>query len=484
LLGSAAVAWQVSQPVPFPDECAYSFHAKVMATGHYLAAAPPGASFLAKPSEVSFNHHVITPLGWTSMYPPVWPALLALGFKAGVPWLVNPIVGMLLVCLTWALAETLFDQTTAAVATLLLVPAPYFLAKTGSLMPHAISACLLAAAVLFIARGLPQRRAALIAGASTLLAVCFFARPFTAVGAGAALACVIVFHLRSAAFALRVMAGTSIVCLGAVAAYLLLNHLVTGSYFITPYALAANGTKIQELTFNIRDLLAYSPKVALYSWVQTFQFSVPFLYVAAVFAFFSDAVPRWKIVLLLAPISGLCALYVFDAIPQALLFGERMYFDGFPEAAVAGAAGIMVIIRRWRPARAVIWATVLGIAAIQGSYYFAMLRSIQVQNLPGIEFRRVASSAPTRGGVVFLKSKNLSSSDWMAPENLNMNEPDWKHAANIYLIDPEPTDRRQITLRYGRSRYAVIVYDARTHHSSMIADWDRAQDTRLGGLSK
>ena len=53
---------------------------------------------------------------WCGMYPPGWPALLVPGVWLGAPWLVNPLLGALLVVAIAELGRDLFADRTGRIA--------------------------------------------------------------------------------------------------------------------------------------------------------------------------------------------------------------------------------------------------------------------------------------------------------------------------------------------------------------------------------
>ena len=90
----------------------------------------------------------VGPRGWYSVVPPGWPAVLAIGVKLGVPWLVNPVLTGFNILLAYLLLRRLYDLRTARIATLLLTLSPMHLFLGMSLMAHAITfTCVLAAAL-------------------------------------------------------------------------------------------------------------------------------------------------------------------------------------------------------------------------------------------------------------------------------------------------------------------------------------------------
>ena len=85
-----------AQGVLIPDDTAYRFQARIFATGKLVAPPMPGASADAasRPSEIYFEHTIQSPSGMFTKYPPGWPALLASAILLHIPWLMNPILGI------------------------------------------------------------------------------------------------------------------------------------------------------------------------------------------------------------------------------------------------------------------------------------------------------------------------------------------------------------------------------------------------------
>lgn len=124
------------------DEVKYLFQARYLAHG-MLAMAPP-------PVPDAFQMYLmdVGPRGWYSVVPPGWPAVLAIGVKLGVPWLVNPVLTGINILLAYLLLRRLYDLRTARIATLLLTLSPMHLFLGMSLMAHAITfTCVLVAAL-------------------------------------------------------------------------------------------------------------------------------------------------------------------------------------------------------------------------------------------------------------------------------------------------------------------------------------------------
>lgn len=139
----AGLAWFVFQRMPHvPDEIVYLMQARYFAAGTMQLPPPPAAAAFDVDLMFYEPGRAFSPL------PPGWPAILALGVRLGVPWLVNPVLSGVCILLVHALMRRLDTARTARLATLLLATSPWFLFLGMSLMTHtATLACALAAAL-------------------------------------------------------------------------------------------------------------------------------------------------------------------------------------------------------------------------------------------------------------------------------------------------------------------------------------------------
>ena len=129
-----------------PDEVAYLIQAKYFAQGMLWMDAPP----VPRAFEVFCLD--LDGSRWFSVFPPGWPAILALGVLLGVPWLMNPILGGLCVIGTYLLVEELSDRRTATLAAVLLAVSPWHVLLSMSLMSHVFSLALALGAGLGVAK--------------------------------------------------------------------------------------------------------------------------------------------------------------------------------------------------------------------------------------------------------------------------------------------------------------------------------------------
>ena len=120
LLVCSSISWHVFDGVPgFVDSCAYMFQARLFAHGMLSAPPPPEPKFF----EVI---HIILSDRWYTVYPPGYPAILALGVLLGIPWLVNPILAALTIVCIFRLAKELYGDSTAKLSAVLACASSFF----------------------------------------------------------------------------------------------------------------------------------------------------------------------------------------------------------------------------------------------------------------------------------------------------------------------------------------------------------------------
>ena len=158
--------------LPRTDEVHYLFQAKTFALGHLYALAPGGAMDGAlQPGIIMFVDGK-----WFSMFPPGWPAALAVGVALGVPCLVNPLIAALTVPVSHAFASRWASPRIAVMTTLLLAVSPWFLGMGASMFSHPLTLLLLLSAwLLMLTEG--RRRPFAWFAAGCLLGGLFLTRP-------------------------------------------------------------------------------------------------------------------------------------------------------------------------------------------------------------------------------------------------------------------------------------------------------------------
>jgi hypothetical protein len=111
------------------DEYSTVLQAEGFARGVLKAPAPPYADWVAV-------DHVIIDQFVRSKYPPGTAALLSLGVRAGVPWLVTPLVGMLALLVFWLTVRRVLDERRAFLAVAFLAAMPLFAYQAATFLSH------------------------------------------------------------------------------------------------------------------------------------------------------------------------------------------------------------------------------------------------------------------------------------------------------------------------------------------------------------
>ena len=125
-----------------PDEVVYLYHARFLAEGVITLPAPP------VPDAFDIYLMEVKDDRWYPSTHPGWPAILSLGVRLGVPWLVNPLLAGLNVLLIHLLLWELYDRRTARVGVFLLCISPWYIFMAMNFMTHTFTlTCALVATV-------------------------------------------------------------------------------------------------------------------------------------------------------------------------------------------------------------------------------------------------------------------------------------------------------------------------------------------------
>jgi hypothetical protein len=199
------------------DATTYYLQARSLAGGHVSFDVPsPTASFRGRFLLASADGHSLA-----GIFPPGYPAVLALGFLAGVPLLVGPMIAAALVFATYALARRLFDDSRLALlAAALSVVCGVLRYHTADTMSHGWAALLFTVAV-WSALG-SSAWSAFAAGLSVGALVA--TRPVS----GAVGAVVVVMALGRAPRLLLPLAAGAV---GPLVLFVLEQHAATGAWF-------------------------------------------------------------------------------------------------------------------------------------------------------------------------------------------------------------------------------------------------------------
>ncbi len=137
----------VYQRIPHvPDEIVYVLQARYFAAGQIALPPPP----VAPAFDVDLMY--LDDVRWFSPVPPGWPALLAIGAAARIPWIVDPILAALAVLIAHAVLREIYPPRVARGATVLLALSPWLLFLGMSFMTHVATLVFSLAAALGVAR--------------------------------------------------------------------------------------------------------------------------------------------------------------------------------------------------------------------------------------------------------------------------------------------------------------------------------------------
>ncbi len=154
-----------------PDEVVYLFHARYLAAGELFLAPPP------VPAAFDLDLMLLDQGKWYCPVPLGWPLVLALGAWAGVPWLVNPLLGGATVLVVYALLRELTSRRNARIGAALLCISPWFVFLNMSFMTHPLTLLAASCAALGVARARRTGSIASCVGAGLAIGVASLVRP-------------------------------------------------------------------------------------------------------------------------------------------------------------------------------------------------------------------------------------------------------------------------------------------------------------------
>ena len=322
------------------DGFSYYFQGKVLAGGALTVPAPPVPSAFPTPFTI------IHAARWFSQYPPGTPLALALGFRVGLPWLVEPLLALAALLLTGGLARRQYGNGTALLAVVLMASSPFLQLQAGTFMSHApalFGATLaLYAVTRYVEAG--DRRWLLLAAAA--LGYAFWCREIAAVLYGLALAGLLLWRGRERPGRLLGDLAPALV-VGAVflAAYLGYNAALTGSALLLPRNLFNPADKfgfgvgvgfygrhtLASGLVNTDELLT-SLTITLFGW----PFSLALAFLALPFLRRRPA--DWDV--LHGAIVALFVLAYVGYFYHGITYGPRYYLEAVPSMAVLAARGL------------------------------------------------------------------------------------------------------------------------------------------------
>jgi hypothetical protein len=118
------------------DEMGHIFQAKYLSIGRLYLPPPVDAKALVVPFQL------VEGSKWFSSPQIGGAVFLALGYRLGVPWLINPLLGGVTVLLAHIFLRRVYNRKLADAAALLIAASPWVLFLSASVMPHATALAL------------------------------------------------------------------------------------------------------------------------------------------------------------------------------------------------------------------------------------------------------------------------------------------------------------------------------------------------------
>jgi hypothetical protein len=463
---AVSLSWFSARGRLNPDESGYCFQARIYRSGHIMAEPLIGVSSnpAETPAEISYTNHVLRPFGWFPKFPPGWPLVLSLGYLISAPWLLNPIFGLMQLIVIVALGSLCFSRETGTIAALMAVLSSFYLVNSIDLMSHALCAVLAATACLCLFRGLESGSLWFYAGMFACLSATLQIRPYTGFVFTLVLTAAALWLNRKSRHSLvRIFAAGIFFGAIALVGVLVYNHLYSGHWLVSPYAMFAGANLPPELSLSPgkvwRGIQQYAPQTIEESLIGIF----PFAYLLAGYALLRETKRRKEVWILSSIYGALVLAYLLHPKDSGGVFlGERFHFEGFFALLLLAARGLQLLVERWRTPRwALVW-TMLLFVIMQVSQQAATVNAIARRGEP---YRRVREAIVASGvsGLVFLHD-----GPGFVAKHFNLNDADWRHASRIYLVDAEPDRRAQWACRYGVPAYTVVTYDAGTHRATFL----------------
>jgi hypothetical protein len=366
---TAWISFSIFEQMPHvEDEFANLWEAHAMAEGEIYLSSPPVPRAFFIPFVIDYQGQRFT------KYPPGWPAILSLAVRAGLTYLVNPILAGMAVWLVYRLGSKISRPEIGLLAALLAGSSPILLMLSGTIMPHPWSLFLslvftLAWMDLFPASTAPDSPRPkvpawlLVAAAGLSLGSLVLTRPLTAVGVSLPFAVhgLILLIRGSGRQRLHAIGVASLVLLVALL-YPLWQAALTGDPLLNPYTLWWSYDKVGFGPGHGRTEAGHNLRSALITMYITLR--------AGMHDFFGWPYLSWiflpfGIVALWRNRDGWLALSVFPSLivvhfaywVGSWLFGPRYYYESLPGLSIATALGIAWLggwqgaSSRWKPVR-------------------------------------------------------------------------------------------------------------------------------------
>jgi hypothetical protein len=256
-IAAAAASYAVLERVPHIDDGVSNlFQARYFAAGRLFNTAPPDAAAFRMDLTVVDGHK------WYGYAFPGWPAVLSIGVLAGVPWLVNPVLGGFTILIGHAWARRRWNRATANLAVLALAGSSWLIFMSAEFMGHPLTALLTMLVLLAvdraIARGAGWVGWAAAAGIAT--GVLMLTRAFDGVLIAAAVPLIVLIDRRVRQGWLPTLV-TGLFAAAVAALIFPYNQAVTGRANYPPHEAWADGRYGPGV-----DVLGFGPNVGIPRW--------------------------------------------------------------------------------------------------------------------------------------------------------------------------------------------------------------------------
>lgn len=339
------ISWACFRHIPhINDEIGYLFQAKIFGLGQLSVPSPCDRE--------AFNFtHVINNGRWYSQYPPGFPLILLLGLKAGMPWIINPLLAALSIGLFYGLGREIYGESEGRLAAGLGAVSIWFILTSSTMLSHTGSMLFFGLFLLFLFKSIkdPTLVNGLLAGFG--LGIAFLIRPYNVVAVSIPLVLYFGFRtLRESRLRIKNFSAFLAVLLLAAASLLVYNQLTNGHPLKMGYVVKygeAHGVGFGRTgytgnphtpdrgAFLVGKNLAAINKY-LFGWPLTsLLFLIPFVYPL------NEGKKKLAADLLVVASFVSLAVGLFFYWGAYVLVGARMFFEALPLLLLMTARGIL-----------------------------------------------------------------------------------------------------------------------------------------------
>jgi hypothetical protein len=444
-----------------PDGAVSRFEAQTLASGRWIAPEPPEAAAF-KMSMVLVRDGKRFGKDY-----PGFALLLAPGERAGLEWLVNPLLGGFLVFGTFLLGRALYDAGTGLVASIVVALSPILLPLATSYLNTLASACLLLYCVLALWRGRDAANPRWAAVGGFLFGWAVATRPYT--GALMLLPLALLFVTgrtvvrRRGRFAAAFAAAAIPWGIG----MLIWNVVLSGDPLTTPYQM---WRPENEIGFGETGKGTFGPAEA---WEATTGLvrlfgdrflAIPFSAWLLVLVPLLGArrVGRRGLVLALGAVALVAGHFFYAGIRSAAAFavGPRLYGEALPACAVLFAGPLVTLARRSRVGPWALGAAIAALAVVTAARSIPaesdQLREHRRKPLVGAtrHLERFVATLAEEDRVIFV---DISTYDRSAA--LLVNEPDVS-GETIVAIYRQPAENRSLLNAFPDRRAYLVRWNS------------------------